>query len=1009
MGASSGARRREQASRRRGRGTAMETRAARSLGFAIVLLALRPTGGATREGDPIIINDLAPSPPPAPPPPLAVAAVSPRGGAPAGGTRVLVTGTSFAAGAAVTFGTAAATSVTRLSSTALAVVAPAGTGTVSVTVTNPDATSVTLPFAFTYAAPATASTSLAAGARAEIGSTLTFTVTATDPGSGNVNLRLLNPPPACQFTPRLNATSPATGTVRWPVQAVSGGLQPLLFRAENASTGSGTVLTVWVQVFGSGTPVSLVTADVTGDGIPDTIATARAADVGLSANAGALYVWVGTPEPDGPPTAVLTASGASNAGAMLGSATGQGVQVAEVTGDGIPDIVAGAWGAAGAGGVTGAGAIYVFAGGTGLSGTVTETAVLRAAAPSAGDGLGVSGGLGIVCADVTGDGTLDVVAGAQSADAGAVDAGALYVWAGGSGLTGAVTPTATCVVVSPTAQDYLGLSGIQCVDVTGDGTLDLVTGSYQVDTTVANAGAVMVFAGGSGLTGTVNPTATLQRGSPTANDSLGYPGWFGGVGIQFGEVTGDSTPDIVVGGAFIDTTVSDAGAVLVWAGGSGLTGTPSPTATLALASPTAGDYLGTASGGGLQLAEVTGDSTADVVVAGYTVDGSVANEGAVLVWAGGSGLTGTPSPTARCAVPSATANDQLSYVSVGEGVLVVDVTGDGTRDLVVGGSYIDTTVTDAGAVLVWAGGSGLTGTPSPTATLRVASPTAGDYLGWAAGASLVADDVSGDGTLDVIAGAMNADDGGVANTGLVYVWNGGTGLSGTLSPSATCRVAGAALGDQLGSATGLAIQVADVTGDGTRDLVVGAAWADRGASNAGAVYVWAGGTGLSGTVTPTATCAQTFSAGQGLGSASGQAVQLGDVTGDGVPDVVATAAFATIGGYSTGVTLVFAGGSGLTGAPPATAVLRQPVTASLIPQNIGYTGFGTGQGVLLADVTGDGALDVVAAAPGTDRPAPATDVGACFLWAGGSSLTGTLAATAILRDPNGAPFDRLGE
>ena len=171
MGASSGARRREQASRRRGRGTAMETRAARSLGFAIVLLALLPTGGCTKEGDTIIINE----PPPAPPPPLAVAAVSPRGGAPAGGTRVLVTGTSFAAGAAVTFGTAAATSVTRLSSTALAVVAPAGTGTMSVTVTNPDATSVTLPFAFTYAAPATASTSLAAGARAEIGSTLTFT------------------------------------------------------------------------------------------------------------------------------------------------------------------------------------------------------------------------------------------------------------------------------------------------------------------------------------------------------------------------------------------------------------------------------------------------------------------------------------------------------------------------------------------------------------------------------------------------------------------------------------------------------------------------------------------------------------------------------------------------------------------------------------------------------------------------------------------------------------------
>ena len=77
--------------------------------------------------------------------------ISPTSGNIAGGTEVTLTGTGFANGATVLFGSLAATSVTFNSSTSLtAFTPPQGAGTVSVTVTNPDTQSSTLSGAFLY-------------------------------------------------------------------------------------------------------------------------------------------------------------------------------------------------------------------------------------------------------------------------------------------------------------------------------------------------------------------------------------------------------------------------------------------------------------------------------------------------------------------------------------------------------------------------------------------------------------------------------------------------------------------------------------------------------------------------------------------------------------------------------------------------------------------------------------------------------------------------------------------
>ena len=114
--------------------------------------------------------------------PPTVTSVSPSSGSTAGGTAVTITGTNFVAGAAVTFGTAAATSVVVVNSTTITAITPAGSGgavTVTVTVSGQ---SGSLASGYTYlVAPTVSSVSpnsgLAAGGTA-------VTITGTNFAAG---------------------------------------------------------------------------------------------------------------------------------------------------------------------------------------------------------------------------------------------------------------------------------------------------------------------------------------------------------------------------------------------------------------------------------------------------------------------------------------------------------------------------------------------------------------------------------------------------------------------------------------------------------------------------------------------------------------------------------------------------------------------------------------------------------------------------------------------------------
>ncbi|MGO9228064.1 MAG: beta strand repeat-containing protein, partial [Bryobacteraceae bacterium] len=87
--------------------------------------------------------------------PPTVSGITPNSGSTAGGTAVTITGTNFAAGAAVSFGGTAASNVVVVGGTEITATTPAGSaGAVTVTVTNLGAQSGTLANGFTYLAEA---------------------------------------------------------------------------------------------------------------------------------------------------------------------------------------------------------------------------------------------------------------------------------------------------------------------------------------------------------------------------------------------------------------------------------------------------------------------------------------------------------------------------------------------------------------------------------------------------------------------------------------------------------------------------------------------------------------------------------------------------------------------------------------------------------------------------------------------------------------------------------------
>jgi hypothetical protein len=344
-------------------------------------------------------------------------------------------------------------------------------------------------------------------------------------------------------------------------------------------------------------------------------------------------------------------------------------------------------------------------------------------------------------------------------------------------------------------------------DVTGDGFRDLAVGAPgAAGGGLSAAGQVLVFPGdGQGAFGT-----PLLLEAPTPEVGAAF-----GAALAIGDLTGDGRADLAIAAPLAEVGGLAGGGQVFLFPANGYGGFAAVT-TLTAPTPQAGARFGSA----LALGDVTGDGRLDLLVGASLADvGGLADAGTVTLFpADGAGGFSTAS-TITAPAPEAGAH-------FGHALCVGDVSADGRADLIVGAPWADVSgVTDAGAVVV-SFGDGAGGFANAT-LLSEATPEASAELGY----SVALGEMTGDGYVDIVAGALLGDPDGVADAGEAHAFPGsGAGAFGVSLPLwAPTPEPGARFGE--------ALAVGDLTGRGVADVVIGAPLGDApSASQAGRVY-----------------------------------------------------------------------------------------------------------------------------------------------------------------------------